>query len=232
MIKKWLMGFDEFIAPSGVKCLCCDGAGEGEMLCPTCSKALEAMRLFPEESGMGNEVRCTYRYDGVAKELVLLLKEDRNAFAAHALAAGMAKSLAEMQMPPNTVITWVTMPAIRLKQRGIDHGYELSRAVGLRCSLPVKQLLKRKPWVHTQRGLNREKRLQNLSGTFSCTERLNGPVLLIDDVLTTGATSAACTEVLLAAGATRVYVLTATKATLVQVGFEFRKADIYGFYPS
>lgn len=221
---KWLRQFDEIISPRGLKCLCCDELSYGEMLCPTCSKALMAMQLPAEDMNNG-DLYSVYRYEGVAKELVLLLKEDRTVMAAHALAIGMAAAIDDMHLPPHTVITWVTMPRIRQIKRGIDHGYELCLAVAQRCGLPVRQLFSRTGSVHTQRGLNREKRLKNLAGTFRCDEKLNYPVLLIDDVLTTGATSSACAEVLLAAGATHVYVLTATKTMGKIPRFVFRKVD-------
>lgn len=208
---KWLRALDELIAPVGVKCQCCEELTGGELLCPTCQKGLEAMRLTPEDAGSGDAF-STFRYDGVAKELVLLLKEECDVSAAEALAEGMADTLKAMQPPQDTVITWVTMPGKRRRERGIDHGRELCEALGRRCGLPVKQLLTRTGYVHTQRGLSREKRLHNLSGTFACGEKLDFPVILVDDVLTTGATSSTCAEVLLAAGAHHVYVLTATKA--------------------
>ena len=78
----------------------------------------------------------------------------------------------------------------------------------------MKQLLIRSSNRHTQRGLNREARLKNISNSICSTEAINMPVLLIDDVLTTGATVSACTNALLAAGAPNVFALTATKVVL------------------
>lgn len=224
-----LRAFDHFIAPSGVQCLCCEELSYGEYLCENCRKALQEMQIPAEEAGDG-DVRSVYRYDGTAKELVILLKEDLLVNAAHALADGMAEVINTMAIPHDTVMTWVTMPERRRRKRGIDHGRELCEAVACRSGLEARQLLKRKGRVHTQRGLNREKRLRNLQGTFFCEERINGPVLLIDDVLTTGATVSACAEVLMAAGATRVFVLTATKAVLKRNRIFERLAEQYGFY--
>ena len=225
---KWLRLLDELIAPKGVKCLCCVEWTHGELLCPDCKRSLEALMLPPEESVQG-DVCSVCQYDGVAKQLVLLLKEDCCASAAEALAEIMVDGLERLQLPQNTVITWVTMPEVRRRSRGIDHGRELCEALSRRCGLPVRQLLTRTGRVHTQRGLSREKRLRNLNGTFLCSEKLDCPVLLVDDVFTTGATSSTCAEALLAAGAQRVYVLTAARARGPQKRFEFRKADLYGF---
>ena len=225
---KWAELLDPLIAPRGVKCLCCVEWTHGEALCPECRRSMEALRLPPEE-GLQGDVRCVFQYDGVPRDLVLLLKEECCADAAEVLAEAMAEALREMQLPQDTVLTWVTMPQTRRRSRGIDHGRELCEALSRRCSLPVRQLLTRTGRIRTQRGLSREKRLQNLNGTFLCAGKLDAPVLLVDDVFTTGATSSACAEVLLAAGAPRVYVLTATRARGPQRRLIFRKADIYGF---
>lgn len=217
---RWL---EDILWPRGFKCLCCDHLSEGEPLCPDCTKALKALRISSAAAQKRN-VRSVYRYDGVAKQLVLQLKYECAADAAAVLAEGMAEAAREMSLPPDTVLTWVTMPEMRRKKRGIDHGRTLCEAVSARTGLPVRQLMQRKGRIHTQRGLNRTGRLKNLTGSFVCSEALHSPVLLIDDVMTTGATSMLCTSVLLAAGAAQVHVLTATRvivekrSTLIQKG--------------
>ena len=228
-MKRLLALFDQLIAPKGLKCLCCEERSEGESLCTDCRKALHAMRLPPWEAVNG-DVYCAYRYDGVPRQLVLGLKYEGLADAAAVLAEGMNDLLPVMNLPADTVLTWVTMPERRRRQRAIDHGYELCKALSERSGLPMKKLLVRRGRARTQRGLNREKRLRNLAGAFRCDVPLNGPVLLVDDVMTTGSTAAVCTEALLMAGAGRVYVITATKATLADMKFDIRKVDRYGLY--
>lgn len=213
MIRRLVHLIEESIWPRKVKCLCCDSYSEGEWLCPACSKALEAMKLSPDMSNAEN-AQCVYQYDGVAKQLVLLIKEECVADAAYPLAQGMADVIGSMKLPSDTVLTWVTMPEMRRKKRGIDHGRVLCQTVAMKTGLPVRQLLKRTKQVHTQRGLGQEARLQNLTGTVLCDGIIKSPVLLIDDVMTTGATAAICSAVLKAAGAPEVYVLTATRAML------------------
>lgn len=219
----------DLLAPRGLKCLCCDTESEGEYLCTDCRKALLSLRLSPEETQRG-DLYCAYRYDGAAKQLVVSLKEDCLADAAQVLADGMYEVLRTANLPEDTILTWVTMPRKRRIQRGIDHGYVLCTALGERCGFPVRQLLQRKGKVHTQRGLSREKRLRNLEGTFFCDVPLNGPVLLVDDVMTTGSTASTCAEALMKAGATHVYVITATKATIAAERLDMRKVDLYGLY--
>jgi len=156
-------------------------------------------------------MRSAYWYADVAKDLVTSLKFDAMEDAASALTPAMVEAAQDMQLPPGTIVTWVTMPHRRLLERGIDHGRCLASAVAQELGLPLQQLLKRARRVPTQRGLPLEERKQNLIGAFTCTSPVNRPVLLVDDVLTTGATTVTCANVLLEAGAPAVYVITATK---------------------
>ncbi len=202
--------------PSGMQCLCCRFASGGALLCPACQLELEALRLPAEPRWTGS----VWRYDGCARALVIGLKYSNTADCAAVLAEGMAQSVRAMHLPQDTVLTWVTMPEQRLRERGIDHGRLLCEALSERTGFPVRPLLSRTAHVHTQRGLNRAERLRNLSDTICCDEAVHGPVLLVDDVLTTGATAETCRRVLLDAGASQVYVLTATMALIKQTEHE------------
>ena len=205
--------------PRKLACLCCGYNSEGEFLCPTCRKALKAMKLSEAEQGDGH-IRSVYRYDGIVKKLVYQLKMDCLIDAAEVFAKDMAEALTDMKLPESTVLTWVTMPELRRKKRGVDHGCELCEAVARQAGLPVRQLLVRAGNDHTQRGLNREKRLQNLTKSISCSSKIDVPVVIIDDVLTTGATVSACAEALRNAGATQVYALTASRVVLKRRYFQ------------
>lgn len=215
-MKRILHLLEDMLWPRQLKCLCCDALSEGDFLCPSCRKGLQVMRLSPGASANGS-ISSAYQYDGVAKQLVLLLKMSCVEDAAHALAEGMAEEVRLMKLPSETILTWVTMPEIRKRERGIDHGRLLCEALALKTGMPVEQLLVRSGRIHTQRGLNYEERMQNLSGSISCPDRIVTPVLLVDDVLTTGATASTCAQVLMQSGAPQVYVLTATRVSLKKV---------------
>ena len=108
------------------------------------------------------------------------------------------------------------MPDARRRSRGIDHGRCLAETVARTLGLPVRQVLTRSNTIGRvpQQKLNRAQRINNLKGAFSCEEELHTPILLVDDVYTTGATAEVGRESLLRAGAPRVLVLTATKTLL------------------
>lgn len=212
-MKHFLQCLADVLWPRGLKCLCCDAYSEGAPLCPSCAATLKELRLQPHQASSENG-HSTFRYEGIAKQLVLLLKKSCAADAAVPLAVHMAEEIRNWQLPADTTVTWVTMPEIRRKKRGIDHGRTLCEAVAAELGLPSRQLLVRTKTPHTQRGLSHDARLKNLRGSIACTATLQGPVLLVDDVMTTGATAALCSHLLLEAGASQVYVMTATRAML------------------
>ena len=96
-----------------------------------------------------------------------------------------------------------------LDARGIDHGRLLAEAFAQRRNLPYHPLLIRTRETATQQGLNAAQRRKNLHGAFAAAARISTPVLLIDDVYTTGSTTEICADALRAAGAPEVFVLTA-----------------------
>lgn len=193
-----------------LKCLCCDELSEGELLCEDCRGALEDLRI-EQTSEPQTVYHGVFRYEGVAKKLIVMLKMECLAAAADVLAEEMAPVVRTMNLPEDTVMTWVTMPDARKRQRGIDHGQTLCEALANRVDLPAWQLMVRVGKARTQRGLHRAERMKNLAGSFQCPEPVTSPVLLIDDVMTTGATAEACCQALLRAGAPRIYVLTAAQ---------------------
>lgn len=194
------------IYPERVVCVVCSRPSHGEFLCSVCQEELEKLRLD------GAKLHASYRYEGVAKKLVHRLKFDNVTAAATVLARAMALDAVKLRLPPDTVVTWVTMPEKRKRMRGIDHGQVLAQAVALRLGLKAKRLLIRsnKHGMRTQRGASRAQRLQNLQGLFAAEKDLPRHVLLVDDVTTTGATLQICTQCLCRGGA-RVTSLTATR---------------------
>ena len=208
MIRKLISMVEDMIWPRGFHCLCCESRAEGGLLCDVCEMQLKMLRL----RGQSGDIRSAWPYAECAKTLVTALKYDCMADCAEVMAEAMAEEAMDMHLPPDTVLTWVTMPDNRRRVRGIDHGRTLCEALAAKLGMPARELLVRSRKTHTQRGLTAQQRQRNITGAMSCREKLSFPVLLIDDVLTTGATAQACRAALEAAGATHVYVLTATRA--------------------
>lgn len=204
---------DDLIWPEGLLCLSCRRPSSGDLLCPACQEELQRLHLEPDYTDDALAFfRAVWRHDGAARTLVLRLKHHNEVGAARILARGMAEAVRHMTLPPETVLTWVPMPAKRRRMRGIDHGYCLASALGEELQLPVRPLLRRTRATAAQARLDHQQRRMNLINAFAAPEEIHAPVLLVDDVYTTGATANVCTEALLAAGAPWVKVITATQA--------------------
>lgn len=122
--------------------------------------------------------------------------------------------LAEMDLPRTDFMVPVPLSLAGLRQRGFNQTLLLSRAAAERLRVPVEaNLLYKKKDTPPQVGLSRRARTRNLRGAFGVRRRLDGGrVLLIDDVITTGATVGECAKALLRAGAEEVSVASLARA--------------------
>jgi len=105
----------------------------------------------------------------------------------------------------------VPMPLhwLRRWRRGYNQSALLAREVSRRWNVPAAGVLRRRRATAPQAGLSNAQRRKNVTGAFAAKKRLDGMhVLLVDDVLTTGASASACARALKRAGARRVTVLT------------------------
>jgi len=94
-------------------------------------------------------------------------------------------------------------------RRGFNQSELLAREVSRRWSVPLKRLVSRIKNTPAQAGLTNAKRRDNVSGAFRARGVVKGMrVLLVDDVMTTGATASACAATLKRAGAAHVTLLT------------------------
>lgn len=152
---------------------------------------------------------CYGSYEGVLRSLVHLFKYGRvtplakplGAYLFQALPIGVRFDLI-VPMPMHWRRRW---------RRGFNQADLLARELARRTALPVKRWLRRVKARPPQAGLSNAERRRNVAGAFavSAQGRLAGcRVLLVDDVLTTGATAAAAAAALKSAGAAHVAVVT------------------------
>ena len=207
----------DLVYPEGAVCRSCGKISDGGVLCPDCLARLrDDGALFAwekEEPEPGLTAYCLRPHEGVARDLVLLLKHRAEACAARQLADLVLPLPEGISFSPDTVVTWVTMPESRRRERCVDHGRLLAEETARRLELPCRQLLNRRETRdRNQASLSREQRQANLQNACSASEPIRFPVLLVDDVLTTGTTSRRCAEALRAAGAEDITLLAFTRA--------------------
>ena len=196
------------------RCAACDAPGT--WLCPPCITQIQFLHTLWEPA------REPPRLLGLRSVAPLSgpLRKAVNAFKYKGLRV-LATTLGELLCEgwktapqPVDVIVPVPLHASRLRERGYNQSALLVRELGLRAELPVdEQTLERITATRPQVGLNAKERAENVRDAFSCRDdRLRDlRVLLVDDVLTTGATIRACAHALGQGNVRAVWGLTLTR---------------------
>lgn len=146
-------------------------------------------------------------YEGPGRELVARLKYRNHRGAL----PGLARAMAALVADPGAVdvVTWAPTTAARRRQRGFDQAELLARATARHLRRPCRRLLVRLPGPAQTGRLLAERRG---GPRFRARRRLpNSSVLIVDDVITSGATVAAAAGALRQAGAATVVALAAAR---------------------
>jgi len=208
-------------------CVGCD-VEEDRLLCEGCSESLALVpsRCYRCKAVTPDYVVCEAckphtplrqvavytHYTGLAKELLHRMKYER----ARAGAGEVGRLLAAhgAYFPPNLVLVHVPTATSRVRMRGYDHAALLAREISRNTGLLRQRLLTRVGQAH-QVGARRAERLRQLEDAFRPIhpECIRGKhVVLVDDVLTTGATLETAARVLRRAGAARVSAIVFAQA--------------------
>jgi predicted amidophosphoribosyltransferase len=148
-------------------------------------------------------------YGGPARDLVLALKLSGTRRAAGPLVDALGRAVVRHGVR-GSVIAWVPARRPDVRARGFDHAEVLARGLGRQTGLPVRRLLQRAGAAPDQASLTAIERRSNLAHAFVA-RPVGERVVLVDDLVTTGATASACTTALRAAGATGVELLAACR---------------------
>jgi ComF family protein len=212
-------------------CLLCQDGSQGELLCPRC---LEDLPLLDDlrcprcasdapaghvcapcrsEAPHFDQTIASFRYDFPVDRMIKALKYGHQLI----IAPWLGKTLAQhpsLQLAGIDLVIALPLHPERMRQRGFNQSIEIARPISQQLGRPLLfDALLRTKATQPQAGLSFKERHSNVRGAFECRVDLSGRnILLVDDVMTTGATLNECARVLKLHGAGRVTVAVAARA--------------------
>ncbi len=225
-VRKTALAASELLWPT--RCVACDMPGEllcegcreqlpwirQQYACPICGAPFGWLTCTACEGGWESRSSvCALGFEQISSQMVACLKDRSEIRLAKINAAAMVTALDEASSWPANdgasrfdvhaidAVCFVPATASAFARRGYDHMELVAQEIaGLLC-LPLHDVLARSP-ASDQRELGRGERVQNLAGTVRTVDDVSGMrLLLVDDVITTGASMRESTRVLLARGA-------------------------------
>ena len=190
----------ERILPSE-RCPFCFLPKSSATLCPRC-------RVFPL---FFHGVASVFDYQGPAAMLIKKLKYGNLPLLASGMASFLVLQWLELNWPTPDIVVPVPQFFLRTLQRGYNQSELLAQEFSKQLQIPTRNVLKRNFGGFRQANLNLEQRQKLHTDSFSMRRGMdisNKTILMIDDVLTSGATLKQCGVVLKKGGATQLYALT------------------------
>ena len=179
-----------------VQCAGCDAPDVA--LCESCAGALRP--VVTRRDGLV-PVWSALEFTGVPARVIRALKEEGRTGLARALAPALRASVdAALRQPPvDQSVVLVPLPTSRTAYR--RRGYRVVEVIAARAGLRVARLLVPLRATADQRGLDRAERARNVASSLRARDAAGLQVVILDDVVTTGATLAEAARALRAAGA-------------------------------
>lgn len=210
-------------------CLLCAADGASSLLCPACTCDLpqQPATVCPQcaiETPLGE--RCgtclksspafartiaPFRYEFPVDRLIQALKYDHRLALANWFGARMSEQIAADE---HDLLLPLPLHPSRLQDRGFNQSAEIARSIHSRLGIPINvDCLTRIRATPPQAALPLKERAKNVRGAFDCTIDLSGKrILLVDDVMTTGATLGECARIIELHGAAKITLAVAARA--------------------
>jgi ComF family protein len=239
--KSWLISILDFVLPPYCG-ICRKPLNVGEKsVCQVCFNRIEVITSpFCERCGKPSlstvcsecilyphkftRARALGKYQGVLKSLILLFKERRKLSIGKKLALLLSHIIkTDELMRDADLLTPVPLYPVVERQRGYNQSKILAQEISLYTGIPVAYILSQVKPTKPQKSFStsylskeeqRRLRVLNVKGVFRANNSVvhNKKIIIIDDVLTTGATLNECAEELYNAGASKVYAAVIARA--------------------
>ncbi len=206
----------------------CAGCGaSGHWMCPICVQFVRRINLESvcrrcgsflvdapncercvDWSGAVTACRSAYVFEGAVRKTIHHLKYHGEYARSEWCGRELARLVNELGWRPDLLVP-VPLHRSRLRSRGYNQSAKIAAVVESSLAIPYGSVIVRTRATVSQVGLDADGRRENVLGAFGCSHDLRDlAVLLIDDVVTTGATLDACAEACRNAGAAEVWAAT------------------------
>ena len=200
------------------KCVLCQkllGKGQDD-LCPVCRQSTREFSYAKKNISFIAGWTALWYYEGNVRESLKRFKfADRRSYAV-SYGKLLAMQLMKDEMTDFDILTWIPISEKRLRKRGYDQVQLLANAVGQELNVsPTSTLIKKRHNVAQSTLANAASRRANVLGVYAVTDPSlirAKRILLLDDIITTGATASECARTLMTAGAKEV-IFAAVAAT-------------------
>lgn len=190
------------VIPLPSSCFLCNKVTQDFAVCKGCSKKTKLRRVW-----------AVSLYDGVVKKVIWHFKY-KYVRAASAVLAAMIKDA--VVLPKYDLVTFIPTASTRVRSRGFDHAELLAHACALEMNMPCRRLLERTTQTR-QVGATRKDRMLHMEQAFRLrvhsSTLQHKRVLIVDDVVSTGATLMAAAKVLKRGGARSVDAVVVARNT-------------------
>lgn len=207
------------IYPQDEKCLHCNKELEDRSI--LCSKCLDKIKFCKEvyPINLGDKSLICYSatfYSNIVKELIIKFKYKGYFNIGDFFSREMHKILVKNNVQFD-IVTYVPLSRKKNLKRGYNQSKYLARIISKLSNKVCLETLIKKKDTQDQKTLDKDKRWENIKNCFQFNSKAdvkNKTVVLVDDVVTSGATAYYCAEQLIKNGAKSVIVLTAAKSIM------------------
>jgi ComF family protein len=192
-----------------------------EVVCPECISKIKLVtqdhlqhefdRKFKEKKIItGFTSLYLFEKDKELQHIIHSLKYNQRFLVGYFLGKELGNALKPVILNWNIdIIVPIPLHHLKKAERGYNQSFYIAKGLSVVTKLPINnRIIKRKKFTQSQTTMNLKERQENINGAFTIKSKnkLSGKnILLIDDVITTGATTSECGKILLQHGANKVY---------------------------
>lgn len=207
----------QVIYPNDEKCILCqEDVYDDNLICNKCKMSIKFCNdvFCVEHANDSFSYYSVSYYSGVMMELILKLKYKSNFRAGEVIAQYMI-NLIKTENIQFDAIAYIPITKVSMKKRGYNQSEYLARIIASEMNIPIIHCLEKVKQTKDQIGLNGNERWNNVLGSFRIANEnnfKNKNILLVDDVITTGATAFSCAYELKKCKAEKIIILTGAKS--------------------